>query len=576
MTVEAKPATLHNLKPAHAALLLLLLTSFAWMPLLAPGYFLEAHDAKHTLFFLVEFDQALRDGALYPRWAIDQAVGYGYPLFVFYAPLAYYIAEAFHLLGFGITWAVKLTFLVAFAVGAVSTYALARELWGDGAGLLAALLFTYAPYHLVDVYVRCALAEFLAFGLIPLSFLSLRMLLRRPSPPRAAVTGFALGSLILAHQITALMTAPFLAGYALFELLRMRSRGLKKPLAALALAGMLALGVSAAYWLPMLFERSYIVQEQWMMAKYNYRKQFVYPFQLLDPRWGYGYAVAGPEDGMPLQVGILLLTTATAAIVLGLRRRERRGELLFWGGAAAVAILLTTGASAPVWEAVPLLPLVQFPWRFLALAVVALSLVGGCLPTILAGEDHPRTAGVTLVLALATLVAGHPHTLPQHTPVPPRAETPVAVIDFELEYPDMRGMTAWTREFPSESPLIEQYLAGKPLRKAHILHGEGEVIPLRHGGRSEEVLVIARSEVILQFYTYYYPGWRAYVDGLPVSIRPEGKYGLITLEVPPGEHRVLIRFEDTPLRLGAGFVSLASLLAGLVLLGWACAAGRGP
>ena len=54
---------------------------FAWGALLAPGYFLKAHDAPHSVFFLLEFDKAFRDGAWYPRWGIDFALGYGYPLF---------------------------------------------------------------------------------------------------------------------------------------------------------------------------------------------------------------------------------------------------------------------------------------------------------------------------------------------------------------------------------------------------------------------------------------------------------------------------------------------------------------
>ena len=92
------------------------LSTFAWMPLLAPGYFLEAHDAPHTLFFLRQFDQALRDGYLIPRWGTDFALGYGYPLFLFYSPLAYYVAESFYLLGASITLAIKLTYLLAFVL----------------------------------------------------------------------------------------------------------------------------------------------------------------------------------------------------------------------------------------------------------------------------------------------------------------------------------------------------------------------------------------------------------------------------------------------------------------------------
>ena len=40
--------------------LLLLLSLFAWAPLLTPAYFFNAHDAKHSIFFLVEFDQTFR------------------------------------------------------------------------------------------------------------------------------------------------------------------------------------------------------------------------------------------------------------------------------------------------------------------------------------------------------------------------------------------------------------------------------------------------------------------------------------------------------------------------------------
>ena len=97
-------------------LIVLALSTFAWGALLAPGYFLKAHDAPHSVFYLLEFDKAFRDGSFYPRWGIDFAIGYGYPLFSYYSPLAYYVAEVSHLLRAGLTDAVKLTYLLATAL----------------------------------------------------------------------------------------------------------------------------------------------------------------------------------------------------------------------------------------------------------------------------------------------------------------------------------------------------------------------------------------------------------------------------------------------------------------------------
>ena len=152
--------------------LILALSIFAWGHLLSPAYFFEAHDARHTVFFLVEFDQTWRDGFLWPRWSPDFAFGYGYPLFNLYAPLAFYAAEMHHLLGLNFTTAIKAMYGVATIGAGLSMYGFARRLFGAKAGLLAGVAYIYAPFHLVEIFVRSAYAEFVALAIIPLLFWS--------------------------------------------------------------------------------------------------------------------------------------------------------------------------------------------------------------------------------------------------------------------------------------------------------------------------------------------------------------------------------------------------------------------
>jgi hypothetical protein len=77
------------------------------------------------------------------------------------------------------------------------------------------------------------------------------------------------------------------------------------------------------------------------------------------------------------------------------------------------------------------------------------------------------------------------------------------------------------------------------------------------------------------FHQLAFPGWRAWVDGRLVPLRPAPPIpeqaiqpGFILVDVPPGQHAVAIRFgPDGPRLIGAA-LSLATLLAGAGWLLW--------
>jgi hypothetical protein len=553
-------------------ILVVVFSLFAWAPLLTPVYFLKAHDAAHSVFFLTEFHQGIQDGYLYPRWGPDHGLGYGYPTFIFYAPLPYYVAEVFHLLGAGPTAAVKITYALAFILSGLTMYAFVKRLWGPKAGLVSAVVYTYVPYRLVDIYVRCAFTEFCAFVFFPLIFLLFLELVETGQWRYLALAGLAYAGLILTHIVTAFLFTPLLMAYVLWLVLRRARSSLRQwlRLSSLSLAAAaLGLGLSAVFLLPIPVERNFIAQEQWTRATYGYDQHFVYPFQLLSAFWDYGYAVEGPEDTMSLQLGLVAVTLALVATVLALRRRaSERGTVLFFLGLTLGIILAMLPLALPLWRLLPVAALVQFPWRLLALTSFTLSLLAGAVVQGVEGEsghDSDTNPGL-YVLLLVVILASFGYTLPEYTELSPRLETPAAPLDFELAHPDMVSMVAYTQEQPRSTPLVAQYLAGEPLVKAHALTEGATVEMVRHGGGSEEIVVRSSQEATIQFYTYYFPGWRGYVDGQEVPIRPEEPYGLVSLDVPAGEHQVKIRFGDTPIRVVGKVISLLSFGLSLFLL----------
>ena len=65
---------------------------------------------------------------------------------------------------------------------------------------------------------------------------------------------------------------------------------------------------------------------------------------------------------------------------------------------------------------------------------------------------------------------------------------------------------------------------------------------------------------VIQVRSFWFPGWVATIDGLPLTLKPSDPYGMITFEVPPGPHRVDLLFGATPVRLAATAAMIVSIL----------------
>jgi hypothetical protein len=104
--------------------------------------------------------------------------------------------------------------------------------------------------------------------------------------------------------------------------------------------------------------------------------------------------------------------------------------------------------------------------------------------------------------------------------------------------------------------------------KQHVVIQEGEGTAEVVAWKSAErvVTVTARKPLALSIGTFYFPGWKAYVDGVPTKIKIEKNVGTMLINIPKGTHTVLVKFEDTPVRYYSKVISLVSLLSLIVLL----------
>jgi hypothetical protein len=562
-----------------------LMSAFAAAPLLLPGYHWGAQDARHSVYFLLEFDRAIRDGVLYPRWAPDFTFGYGYPFFNIYGPLSCYLGEAFHLLGLGLVDAVKAVFILGLVVGGLGAYAWLRLHVRQSAAFVGALLYVYAPYHLVDMYVRASLAEVVALAMAPFCFLGFGKLLAGPAvegPCRrrwVAAAGASYALLILSSNVIALLFTPVLAGYclALWFAGRNRSRRFWCQVADLgwpAFAAMLGLGLSAIFWLPALLEYRFVRMDQWIGGYYEYRNHFVSPFQLLWLRWGYGISQPGPDDGMSFQLGAAPWLLGLAGLLVGQRAgRPGRVLLLYFAGVTLVVAFLTVQASAPIWAALGLVRFAQFPWRLLVVAILSLAFLGAHALSEESGSLGALLVGVLVIIAV------RPYLHAELVPTEPEMESLRGLMRFQQSADEMTGATIWVKEVPRWSPLADQIMSGIEITTkvdyvAAYSTGRLGIHSLAMGTTYEKVWFQAEDdEQRIRFLTFYYPGWRAFILDeeseavvAEVPVEPEGELGLISVRVPRGRHILLLAFTDTPVRRAGAALTWASAAIWLGLM----------
>ena len=577
--------------------LTLALTVFAAAPFWLPGYFWGANDARHHVYFLFEFDRLVQDGIWWPRWSPDFAFGYGYPFFNIYGLFSHFLAELLHhFLNFDYVAAVESVFVASIVAAAGAMYAFVRSWGGRAAAVVAALVYTYAPYHLLNLYVRANLAESMAFVWLPLILWTARQSVIRPRVRWVIGLAVSYAGLMLTSNLVIVLFTPFLIGYVLLLTIVYTERSgsgawatvrrwLRRCVAPL-LGGLAGLGLSAVFWLPMLLERQYVRVDQWFGGRYDFRGHFVYLHQLFSPTWGFGVSLPGPDDPIGFQLGAVMLVLVTLGVLLTWRTLGKlRWEIAYLLLAAVVGVSVTLQVAAPLWD-MPviggLLQSAQFPWRWLVIPTLTLSVVAGLAGMLVPAAAPRRIAMPLLALAAVTILGSYSYL---RVELSEPVEGPVGLAGlmlFQQSSDEMTGSTAWVKEIPTWSPMADYYLSQ--------FHATGSAQPVdtnldysvfdyttfgassvAHSTVSEEVYYNNASGQprSLVFNHFYYPGWNAYLlDGehgrrvqqMPVVPEASGTLGRMTVTVPPGEGHLLLVYEDTPPRTAGGMITVATAL----------------
>jgi hypothetical protein len=503
----------------HPVIILLILSLLPLLSLLRPGVY-QSGDMQIHATKTIEFASSLSEGHLIPRWSGNLNATYGYPLWEFTYATPYYLTSFFYLSGVPAVTSVKLFLVITYLLSGIGMFLAAKRHLPPYAALLAAVFYQFAPYHLIDLHYRVAAGELAALMILPFCFYYLNSRKLLPA-------SLCIALLVLSHPAISLLSLPLLILYSINFI---------TPLIS-------GLGLSAFYWLPVIFESQYTLRS-------------VTPFTIAFPHlkdlffspWQFGLVFQGPMGQLSSSLGILHWLVLILAIYLALRTKSK--FLLLSLLILSIYFIATIPISAPFWHAFPFLQNIQFSYRLLGLLMLISSFIAGQVVSYL----PQKSALIYLLLSLVVIASSANWANRKILPYV-NDRFLAQNLPYLTATPGMsEGIEAAPRWVDPAHPWHSQI----PSTHLEITQGQSTITPISYSSTNHSYDITVYSRSNFRENTTYFPGWRLLINNVPAAFTYPN--GLITFTLPPGIYQVDLIFQNTLVRSLSLLFSLFTLI----------------
>ena len=548
----------------------------AWLPALAvslgtallviaPFFWLgnvSGHDFGFHVSSWLDVAGQWKEGIAYPRWAEWANHGFGEPRFIFYPPLSWMLGAA---LSFVVPWnAVPGVFIALVqTMAGLCSFALARRFLPGRRALLGAACYAANPYALLVVYMRSDFAELLACALMPVAVLAALQLCglvenqQRSVPRTIAFFAMAFAAVWLSNAPAAVMASYSMALVFAWAALAKKSwRPLWRGAAGLALG----FALTSFYLLPAAYEQRWVNIGQVLSSGLQPSDNFLYTM-INDPEHNLFNWIASSV------AMLLIVMTGIAGIAAyrGLKKEEEREEREERERLWHVMLLLSVAAtilmvrpSSILWELLPKLRFVQFPWRWMAILAVPYSYY-------IATALGRRRWGWVWGAAVIAVTVGTATFLVQKTWWD--TEDLAVLQDSITNGQGFEGVDEYDPLGDDHTNLPEK------AERVQILPADGSEgsrpqarIDIQRWTAEERIVtVISREPMRVALRLLDYPAWRVEVNGKMLKPQHAETTGQIVLPLPADLQHIRAKFVRTPDRTWGMAVSAMGVLTLLAL-----------
>lgn len=503
-------------------LFLTLIVGWLLRDLTIPGLPL-VHDSNPHISRAIAYHTALMDGQWPPMWAKDVLGGIGSPVLMLNYQLPYLLGELWHRLGLSFFDSYKLSLGFSLVVSAILMYLALRQLGSRASAWIGTILYTLAPYRMVDIFVRGALGESLSFMFPPL-------ILWGFAKHSQVLLTLGWAGLFLTHPVAAACFSAFFLGYAWIK---------KIPWREWVIPYVVALLLAAFNLVPTL---AYTKLTYYSPALSDTLLMFPTLAQLIHSPWGYGVSLPGSNDGMSFAIGLLGWSALLIGSLVLWKRKEvlvRYTTILVW-----ICIGLMLPLSTPIYN-LGLAQIIDFPWRLLMCVVFGTSMLAALISSRLTKRRQ-------LLLALLVTVVGIYLTYPL-------AKT----NDY---WPVSKDLDFFAREtgdsYGEYAPLTRSTRDSAPFgKRAEFTEGTGEITTLVEHSNWQKYKVEANTPGVVRINTAYFVGWQMPPNCVVTkrTLTHIDDSGLISCPVTTGVSELEIKFLTPPMQKLGNLLTLAGL-----------------
>lgn len=519
--------------------------------LLHKGIF-TAHDIETNLIYFGAFYNSLSEGNIIPRWAGNIANLYGSPTIMFFYPLSYYLSSPIHFLGFSLIDSLKIYIFISFISSPVFMYLWLRKHIGDIASIVGAALYVYVPYRINDIYARGSVAENTFFMLLPLLLLALFQMFEKPGFKKMVILSIILSALILAHPFMLVVFAPIVLFYLIY--LKLNFTKIKLIL----LACLFSLLSTSFYTVPLIVENKYTHYDISPFNGSGYADQFVDINKLVLPVWNFidstgKWEYQTYQVGL-VQIGLFILSIIYILWMLKHKKLETEKNRFYLIGIIGfiISIFMMLPVSDFFYRNILFLQRIEFPWRYMSLNLFSLAvLVSALLDRI--KINHQKW--ILIIILAAGIIFYLPYSRGHD----------YKIVSQEYYLYQIRENTDAYATLPRWAAQPDLY--SRAADRYKLISGETELTILSRSSTKHIYMAKTVTDSYVADMIFYFPGWNVFIDGKPVNIEfqnPDYR-GIITFNVPRGNHLLEVVFLPTKVRRIADIISLVTIILLLII-----------